>query len=69
MTLVSEVCQILIAQLVKRVNGLEKYKKWAKLDPCFSFNKPTNKKIYIFWDGHDLNFAPNYFGGVMSGVG
>ena len=27
------------AQLVKRVNGFEKYKKWAKLDPCFSFNK------------------------------
>ena len=24
------------AQLVKRVNGFEKYKKWAKLDFCFS---------------------------------
>ena len=36
------------AQLVKRVNGFEKYKKWAKLDPCFSFNKPTKQEILHF---------------------
>ena len=37
-----------IAQLVKRVNGFEKYKKWAKLDPCFSSNKPTKQEILHF---------------------
>ena len=37
-----------IAQLVKRVNGFEKYKKWAKLHPCFSFNKPTKQEILHF---------------------
>ena len=33
------------AQLVKRVNEFEKYKKWEKVDPCFSFNKPTKQEI------------------------
>ena len=28
--------------------GFEKYKKWAKLDPCFSFNKPTKQEILHF---------------------
>ena len=37
-----------IAQLVKRVNGFEKYKKWAILDHCFSFNKPTKQEILHF---------------------
>ena len=28
--------------------GFEKYKKWAKLNPCFSFNKPTKEEILHF---------------------
>ena len=28
--------------------GFEKYKKWAKLDPCFSFNKHTKQEILYF---------------------
>ena len=28
--------------------GFEKYKKWAKLGPCFSFNKPTKQEIFLF---------------------
>ena len=43
-----ETFNAIIAQLVKRVNGFEKYKKWAKLDPCFSFNKPTKQEILHF---------------------
>ena len=43
-----ETFNAIIAQLVKRVNGFEKYKKWAKLDPCFSFNKPTKQDILYF---------------------
>ena len=41
--------------------GVEKYKKWTKVDPCFSFKNPQNKKFSNFWDGHDPNFAPKYF--------
>ena len=37
------------AQLVKRINGFEKYKKCAKLDPCFSSNKPPKQEILHFF--------------------
>ena len=36
--------------------GFEKYKKWAKLDPCFSFNKPTKQEIL-----HFLGWSPPRF--------
>ena len=48
----NEVLESYNAQLVKRVNGFEKLKKWAKLDPSFSFNKPTKQKkfcIFLGW--------------------
>ena len=43
-----DISTLSIAQLVKRVNGFEIYKKWAKLDPCFSFDKPAKKEILHF---------------------
>ena len=50
-----------IAQLVKRVNGFEKYKKWAKLDPCFSFNKPTKQEILHFLGWSRPKFCTKLF--------
>ena len=49
------------AQLVKRVNGFEKYKKWAKLDPCFSFNKPTKQEILHFLGWSRPKFCTKLF--------
>ena len=54
----SDQCFTAIAQLVKRVNGFEKYKKWAKLDPCFSFNKPTKQEILHFLGWSWPKFCP-----------
>ena len=31
--------------------GFEKYKKWTKVDACFSFNKPTKQDILHFLGG------------------
>ena len=28
--------------------GFEKYKKWTKVNTCFSFNKPTKQDIFHF---------------------
>ena len=51
-----------IAQFVlKRVNGFEKYKKWAKLDPCFSFNKPTKQEILHFLGWSRPKFCTKLF--------
>ena len=49
------------AQLVKRINGFEKYKKWAKLDPCFSFNKPTKQEILHFFVWSRPKFRTKWF--------
>ena len=36
--------------------GFEKYKRWTKVDTCFSFNE-----FCSFLDGFDPNFAPISF--------
>ena len=37
------------------------YKKWAKVDTCFSFNKPPKQEILHFLDGFDPDFVPKNF--------
>ena len=49
------------AQLVKRVNGFEKYKKWAKVHPCFSFNKPTKQNFLHFLGWSRPKFCTKLF--------
>ena len=41
--------------------GTKKYKKWAKLDPCFSFNKPTKQEILHFLGWSRPKFCTNKF--------
>ena len=41
--------------------GFEKYKKWAKLDPCFSFNKPTKQEILHFLGWSRPKFCTKLF--------